>query len=550
MPKSNSALNKFNKDTPESIQRRQFQELVANEFNDARSQVIKRLFESSAVYAELFDKQKNLGNTMIDFTIGKALANYTDSIEKAKERLDNNESKPFSNIFSSYSTAVNAISAYVNSQGSRPSKMTSFESEIANTAPKIYELLQYAFVHVSVQEDLLLSQEDRKFDETQPEKVKKILDKREALLIEKYLKTLPKKEAKKIRKQMGIEQTAKQAKIDAEADDKILAELKPSERKKQEKADQEETDRIQKQIFAEMGVPEAPELGPDGKLNKPLDLSKEITKPNLTDDDLINLYLFYETLESGYNMGQSLQGRNLATVSTISGSEYLRIKKIIDEFRALVVSDFNGIFKEPEPLTGDLLQELNGPDYVLLPENLRRQTRDQDFVVPPAQDMPRNPSARIEQPYEPLNFPRRENGEFVPRFGPPPPPPYSPLGREGIDFNVPPSRPYSPFRWPRPPYSPLGREGIDFNPNSPITVPTGRGSARGGRKGVNSEMARSYELIKRWSGFPYFVPPSAPPSKMVNPRSRVNNRTEANGMPSGSGKKKGKKSGKPKYTDI
>lgn len=485
MPKSNSALNKFNKETSDSIERRQFQELVANEFNDARSQVIKRLFESSAVYAELFDKQKNLGNTMIEFTLGKAIANYTDSIEKAKERLDNNESKPFSNIFSSYSTAVNAITAYVNSQGSRPSKMTGFESEISNTAPKIYELLQYAFVHVSVQEDLLLDQEDRKFFDKKRPKPK--------------------------------------------VDDSIP----PSERRRKAKADQEETDRIQKEIFAEMGVPKAPELDPYGRLNKPLDLNKEIKKPNLTDDDLINLYLFYETLESGYNMGQSLQGRNLATVATISGSEYLRIKKIIDEFRALVVGDFNSIFKDAEKLPKVEL-DLQEESGLRLPAEIRRLPRDDDsFVVPAVTDMPRNPSARIEQPYAPLNFPRRENGDFVPRFGPPPPP-FSPLGREGIDFNVP----------PPPPYSPLGREGIDFNPNSPITVPTGRGSARGGRKGVNSEMARSYQLISKWSGFPYFVPPSAPPSKMVNPRSRVDVHTE------GSGKKKGKKSGKPKYTDI
>ena len=39
---SNSALNKFNKDTPASLARKAERELVANEFNDARTQVMKK----------------------------------------------------------------------------------------------------------------------------------------------------------------------------------------------------------------------------------------------------------------------------------------------------------------------------------------------------------------------------------------------------------------------------------------------------------------------------------------------------------------------------
>jgi hypothetical protein len=499
MPKSNTALRKFTNQTPESIERKQAMELVANEFNNARSQVIRRLFDQSALYAELFDKSKTLGNTMIDFTIGKAIANYLDALEKAKEKLDNNESKPFTNIFSSYSSAITAINSYVNSQGSRPSTIQGFMGQLSATAPQVQELIKYALVHVAVQTESFYNDEDAKFIQRQRKQD-------EEQRKQEYIKTLNPAQRKAFL-----------------AEEKRKKNILPSEKRRKEKADKEESDRIISEVSREAGIPEAP-AGVD--YDQILQIGKDIKKPNLTDDDVINLWLFYENLLSGYAMGQSLLGRNLATVSSISRPEYLQVKKKVDDFRKLVVSDFEGIFKKAEELP---LPELN------LPEGIRRQPRDVDsFVAPPAGDLPRNTSSRIEQPYSPIQVPRRENGDFVP------PPPYSPLGREGIDFNRP----------PPPPISPLG---YDFN--LPVEFDysegqTGRGKKRGGRQGVNETMARNYELIRNWSGFPHTVPPAKPPVRSVNPRSRVNNRTEANGMPSGSGRKKGKKSGKPKYNDI
>lgn len=58
MPRSNTAMNKFNEPTPASLSRKQEMELVENEFNDPRKTVIRRLFDQTSLYNELFDKNR------------------------------------------------------------------------------------------------------------------------------------------------------------------------------------------------------------------------------------------------------------------------------------------------------------------------------------------------------------------------------------------------------------------------------------------------------------------------------------------------------------
>ena len=450
MPKSNSALNKFDKDTPDSIERRQYQELIANEFNDARSQVIKRLFEQSATYAEIFDKQQTIGNTVIAYTLGKELGAFKSSIDQAKVKLEENEAKPFNDIFTTYSKLIDSINSYINSTGSRPGEISSLTTEIRNLAPNLYTLYLEGLA---------------KMEKVSLVKTKENLNKKQSELV-------PKSER--------------------------ISLILPKE---QEKVVDEE-------------------------------------KPRITDNDLINLFILYEKIQSGYAEGQTLQGINLAGVVSVSKAEkerlteFLQIGKEImrglnrprgrfDNELATVQARFADLTRQSAPG----LSESSTTRYPKLPANLVDKSDPDFFVVPAKVD-----GEFVAQPKRPnregaVLFPSPLGREGI-DFNVPPPPPYSPLGREGIDFNRP----------PPPPYSPLGVEGVDFN--------VGRGSARGGRKGVNSEMARNYELIQRWSGFPYFVPPSAPHVRSVNPRSRVNVNTE------GSGKKKGKKSGKPKYNDI
>jgi hypothetical protein len=56
------------------------------------------------------------------------------------------------------------------------------------------------------------------------------------------------------------------------------------------------------------------------------------------------------------------------------------------------------------------------------------------------------------------------------------------------------------------------------------------GKAHGGQAGFSLDKTR--EIVDQWPGFPYHVPPASKTGPMLNnPRSRVNNRTEANGRP-------------------
>jgi len=449
MPKSNTALKKFTQETPQSIERKQAMELVANEFNDARSQVIKRLFDQSAVYAELFDKQRSIGNTVIAYSLGKELGLFKDSIEKAKVKLEENEKKPFDDIFGSYSKLINAVNAYVNSTGSRSGDVAGITTEIRGTADSLNQLF--------------------------------------------------------------LEGIA----------------------------------RMEKVSLGRIKIPKAESSTKSGKVDlllpKPSEITTEET-PKITDNDLMNLFLLYEKIQSGYAEGQQLLGINLAGILSVSESERKRIKEVLEIGKELVrgtnmtpeqrrkISDeldnARRVYDEIQR-TGKLpptkrlpagLSESSTTRYPKLPAELADPTSQDFFQVPAKQD-----GEFVRQPARP----NREGRVLFP----------SPLGREGIDFNVP----------PPPPYSPLG---YDFNADQQFDFNVGQGKARGGRKGVNETMARNYELIRNWSGFPHTVPPAHPPVRSVNPRSRVNNRTEANGMPSGSGKKKGKKSGKPKYNDI
>jgi hypothetical protein len=412
MPKSNSALNKFNKDTPESVARRQFQELVANEFNDARSQVIKRLFEQSATYNELFDKQRTLGNTVVAFSLGKDLGAFKESIEKAKVKLDENEKRPFNDLLGAYSKVINAINAYINSTGARAGEVAGLVGEIRNLAPSINDL----FIE-------------------------------------------------------GIRKQSERSSLEGDE------------------------------------------------------------KTNISDNDLINVFLLFEKIQSGYAEGQTIQGINLAGVVSASPAEKERLKEHLRISKDLALKGIARI--GPDVQTGKTFQPPKITPFIsVLPsraEQARAEAiaveRDPDYREKAVKDFLTNDFA-----YK-YNVEKYLRDEAVGKK--------NPSKAEGHQKKIDELFTDASMK------SIMADDIIARADELVKAEKSGRGKKRHGRRvAMNAEMARTYELIHRYSGFPYFVPPSAPHSKMVNPRSRVNVNTE------GSGKKKGKKSGKPKYTDI
>jgi len=403
MPKSNSALNKFNKETPESVERRQFQELVANEFNDARSQIIKRLFEQSATYAELFDKQRTLGNTVVAFSLGKELGAFKDSIERAKVKLEENEKRPFNDVLGAYSKVISAINAYINSTGARAGEVAGLVGEIRNLAPAINDL----FIE-------------------------------------------------------GIRKQSERSSLEGDE------------------------------------------------------------KTTITDNDLINIFLLFEKIQSGYAEGQQLQGINLAGVVSASEAEKQRLKEHLRISKDLALKGIARI--GPPAPTGNLSPPRVEPFRLVVGDQADREMFNRELRELRLQDNGLDEeytrlvnAGRFEQARQRF----AEIQEALPEL------------REEVAGLTERST-----RRLRPSETEASRIKVeDYN--------VGSGKKRHGRRvAMNAEMARTYELIHRYSGFPYFVPPSAPHSKMVNPRSRVHIPTE------GSGKKKGKKSGKPKYSDI
>jgi hypothetical protein len=110
---SNSALNKFNKDTPASLARKAERELVENEFNDARTQVMKKLFDFVSTYNDEFDKlRKPIGNKEADLKLNTSLRNFFASIDEAKGRVERGENVELEKIITAYNTLINDLAVF------------------------------------------------------------------------------------------------------------------------------------------------------------------------------------------------------------------------------------------------------------------------------------------------------------------------------------------------------------------------------------------------------------------------------------------------------
>jgi hypothetical protein len=280
--KSNSALNKFTKETPELMKRRAEQQLVVNEFNDARSQVIRRLFDQTALYQELFDKNQTMGNTIIEMDINKALTKYLKSIELAKVKVEENEPKPFNDIFGAYSNAVTSINSYINSTGQRPAIAKNYTQTLASSAPLLFELYNLGlnkFTTIDTS-SILESLSPNQAKERKPETVKSDAEKEaESKTSDDYDKLI--------------------SEID-----KVLNENKPVGQGKRNKR----------------------KGGASGKVQ----LIEPGNKPKITKEDLSSLWLLYENVRSSYETGQAIADINLAGVVSVSKAERSRLEKKLE----------------------------------------------------------------------------------------------------------------------------------------------------------------------------------------------------------------------------
>jgi len=145
MPRSNTAMNKFNEITPASLSRKQEMELVENEFNDPRKTVIRRLFDQTALYNELFDKNRiKFSDTALEYALNKELNDYIGSIEKAKLKVEEGMPSPFNDIFGSYSKLVSSLRSYISSDKTKTADINVWLTSIRESGNLLDQLLTLA----------------------------------------------------------------------------------------------------------------------------------------------------------------------------------------------------------------------------------------------------------------------------------------------------------------------------------------------------------------------------------------------------------------------
>lgn len=142
MPKkSNTALEKYNKETPDSENRKAYKQMIDDEFNDARKQVIRRQFDQVGLYNEIFDKSRiSMGNTVVEVEIADLFRKYLESIKIAEMKLNDGKNQPFDEVLTNYSTLANKLSAYV-SATTQTIDVKQWTDALRNSAPELQKLL-------------------------------------------------------------------------------------------------------------------------------------------------------------------------------------------------------------------------------------------------------------------------------------------------------------------------------------------------------------------------------------------------------------------------
>jgi len=149
---SNKALEKFNTPTADSIARKQAKELVDDEYNDIRRQIIRRQFDQVNLYNEIFDLNKNeTGDILVEYKLMELFRTYINQINESRRRLGENRQNPFNDLIGAYNAFTSSLSSYVTLAQKKNSKVdvSSFQNELRESATLLQQLLDYALAMVS-----------------------------------------------------------------------------------------------------------------------------------------------------------------------------------------------------------------------------------------------------------------------------------------------------------------------------------------------------------------------------------------------------------------
>lgn len=128
---SNSSLNKFG-----NLRDSEYRELINDEFNDARTQVIARQFGQTKQFLETFERERT-GDRLVNLEVAKAVTNFTNQVTKSINAIDNNEKNTEEGIIIGYRTVVNMVDAYINASGTRPRDADRYKKMLFDSLPQL-----------------------------------------------------------------------------------------------------------------------------------------------------------------------------------------------------------------------------------------------------------------------------------------------------------------------------------------------------------------------------------------------------------------------------
>jgi len=149
---SNKALEKFNTPTADSIARKQAKELVDDEYNDIRRQLIRRQFDQVNLYNELFNRDtENFGDILLDHKLMELFNKYIQEIGESRRRLGENRPNPFNDLIGAYNAFTSSLSSYVEIAKKKNTRVNTkaFEDKLRESAIPLQELLNVALGMVS-----------------------------------------------------------------------------------------------------------------------------------------------------------------------------------------------------------------------------------------------------------------------------------------------------------------------------------------------------------------------------------------------------------------
>lgn len=111
---SNRSLNKFG-----NIRDNQYREMVNDEFNNVRSQVVARLFNQTKQFLESYEREK-VGDRLVNLEVAKTITAFNNAILKSTNDIDANKPNSEEGIIVAFRIVIDMLDAYINVTGTKP----------------------------------------------------------------------------------------------------------------------------------------------------------------------------------------------------------------------------------------------------------------------------------------------------------------------------------------------------------------------------------------------------------------------------------------------